>query len=145
MKSTKTIEFDSNLFTPTKHSTAEDKAKFCRQFVKFVKGGFLEKDFPKWFYNRLSMTFGHIAHYDHETFFSAWFLARKDQINFLKRTIEHHSFGQPEYTFCDAERVLATWVQESGHIHRLQDELNREQETEERALYERLHAKYGQS
>ena len=53
--------FSATLFTPTKWDTAEDKEKFANHFVRFVNSGYKHKLFYKWFYQRLSNTFHHIA------------------------------------------------------------------------------------
>lgn len=56
--------FKASDFTDTPSAAKEAKVKFCEQFVRFVESDFAPSAFPKWFYQRLSMTFGHIAHYD---------------------------------------------------------------------------------
>jgi hypothetical protein len=50
-------------FVPTKFSTAADKAEFGNAFLHFIESEWKETLFTKTFYNRLSNTFGHIAHY----------------------------------------------------------------------------------
>lgn len=45
-------------FTPTQWDTAQDKAAFARQFVRFVQSDFAAKHFTDKFYRRLSNTFG---------------------------------------------------------------------------------------
>ena len=50
-------------FVPTKFSTATDKADFGNAFLHFIESEWKETLFTKTFYNRLSNTFGHIAHY----------------------------------------------------------------------------------
>jgi hypothetical protein len=50
-------------FVPTKFSTAADKADFGNAFLHFIESEWKETLFTKTFYNRLSNTFGHIAHY----------------------------------------------------------------------------------
>ncbi len=50
-------------FVPTKFSTAADKAYFGNVFLNFIESEWRETLFTKAFYNRLSSTFGHIAHY----------------------------------------------------------------------------------
>jgi len=60
-------------FIATQHSSASDKAKFANHFVRFVESGYRRTLFFKWFYTRLSMTFGHIAHYNIDGFYAEWF------------------------------------------------------------------------
>jgi hypothetical protein len=50
-------------FVPTKFSTAQDKADFGNTFLHFIESEWARTAFSKSFYNRLSMCFGHIAHY----------------------------------------------------------------------------------
>ena len=40
---------------PTKWNTAQDKATFAKQFVRFVQSDFAAKHFTEKFYRRLSM------------------------------------------------------------------------------------------
>jgi hypothetical protein len=55
--------FQSESFTATKWSTAEQKAKFANQLMTFIAADFPENKFTKALYNRLSQCFGMIAHY----------------------------------------------------------------------------------
>jgi len=50
-------------FTATKFSTAADKAEFGNTLLRFIDSEWASALFTKSFYNRLSMCFGHIAHY----------------------------------------------------------------------------------
>jgi len=50
-------------FTATKFSTAADKAEFGNHFLRFIESEWAQPLFTKDFYQRLSMCFGHIAHY----------------------------------------------------------------------------------
>lgn len=50
-------------FTPTEWSTAADKAEFGNTLLHFIESEWKKTLFSKKFYNRLSNTFGHIAHY----------------------------------------------------------------------------------
>jgi hypothetical protein len=55
--------FLSSEFIATEFSTAADKADFGNAFLHFIESEWKETLFTKTFYNRLSNTFGHIAHY----------------------------------------------------------------------------------
>ena len=46
--------FSADRFTATQHSTADEKARFCNCFVRFVLGGFARSVFKSQFYRRLS-------------------------------------------------------------------------------------------
>jgi hypothetical protein len=50
-------------FTATKFSTTADKAEFENTLLRFIESEWASALFTKSFYNRLSMCFGHIAHY----------------------------------------------------------------------------------
>ncbi len=139
------MEFTADMFTSYKNGdTAEDKARFANHFVRFVKSDFKETLFPKWFYNRLSMTFGHIAHYNREGFYGEFSSNTSDKLRFLKMTVSpwHGFAGDPEYTYCDVEKALAKWVKESGLLGKYVDSLNKETEARERGELEYLKAKY---
>jgi hypothetical protein len=59
-------------FTATKFSTAADKAEFGNTLLVFIESEWAPALFTKRFYNRLSMCFGHIAHYvERENMWSA--------------------------------------------------------------------------
>lgn len=98
-------------FTPTKWDSSSQKEKFAEQFKKFVAGGFQLKHFPKWFYQRLSQTFGHIAHYNQGQFYEEFFTTPEDRRRFIKQTRDHVPVGDPAFTYSDVERVLQQWLQ----------------------------------
>jgi len=112
--------FKASEFKDGKHYTAADKAKFANQYAKFAKGGFQRKDFPKWFYTRLSNCFGHIAHYNQEGFYATWFQSLDQQIKFIQQAVVYPCYGQPEHTFCDVERALIAWLDEDGILQELE-------------------------
>ena len=58
-----TPAFEPDQFIATQWSTAEDKAKFANALMKFIAHEFPRQSFSKALYQRLSNTFGHIAHY----------------------------------------------------------------------------------
>jgi len=55
--------FTASDFLPTKWSTADEKAVFGNNLLHFMLTGFLAERFTEKLYTRLSMCFGHIAHY----------------------------------------------------------------------------------
>ena len=105
-------------FTPTKFDSVEQKQKFAKQFIKFVKNGCHAHDFPKWFYQRLSMTRGHIAHHDQAGFFDTWFYSTESKMNFINHWIDNPIYGDPEYTYSDVERFLQSWLKQNlNNLH----------------------------
>lgn len=127
---------------PTKHASVQDKERFIRQFKHFVESDFNELTFPKWFYVRLSMTFGHIAHYNREGFYDTFFKTTCDKITFLEQCRDYGCFGQPEYTFCDAEAIIAAWIREKKIVQKYEKKAKAEQEEMERKLLKQLKEKY---
>lgn len=120
-------------------ASAEDQARFANQFVKFAKSGFDRSQFPKWFYQRLSMTFGHIAHYNQEGFYQEFFTTPADKMRFIDQTVSSPGYGP----WGDCERQIRTWLLDSGIPVQVEAERNRGQEMAERNLYEQLKQKYG--
>ena len=93
-------------FIATEFSTAADKADFGNAFLHFIESEWRETLFTKTFYNRLSNTFGHIAHYNRPTFYSTWFTSDADRLRFLEQALEWPCWGDAAFTFCDVERAL---------------------------------------
>jgi hypothetical protein len=103
---------DFPAFTPTEFSTVADKEKFAAHFQRFVSGGFKRTVFPKWFYNRLSMTFAMIAHYDRNGFYAEYFEDPYETSRFLEECLAYPCYGDPAYTYSDVERYLQGWLRE---------------------------------
>lgn len=136
--------FKAEQFTPTKWDSAEQKAKFANQFVRLIERGFQFHDFPKWFYNRLSNTFGHIAHYNQLGFWETWFENQGQQLAFLRHTATCQICGDPAFTYSDVERALQGWLKKNSiFIHNLELSITKKHEQHERSEYERLSAKFG--
>lgn len=55
--------FTASDFLPTKWSTADEKAAFGNALLNFMLTGFLAGRFTEKLYTRLSLCYGHIAHY----------------------------------------------------------------------------------
>lgn len=135
--------FKPDQFTPTQWDTQKDKAKFANHFVKFVKSDFDEKLFPRWFYVRLSMTFGHIAHYDRGGFYNHFFTETRRKVLFIRQCVEWPCWGHPEWTYSDVERALRLWLKEEKCLEKYENILKEETEKRERQLYQELHQKFG--
>ena len=125
--------FDPTKFTPTKFDSAEDKGKFADTFVRFVKSDFKASIFTKKFYNRLSMTFGHIAHFDQGGFYATFFTSTAAKVEFLKQTIAFPCYGDPAFTYSDVEKALKTWLTADGTMERYALKLVAETDARERA------------
>jgi hypothetical protein len=129
-------------FVPTKFSTAADKADFGNTFLHFIELDWKETLFTKTFYNQLSNTFGHIAHYNRPTFYSTWFICDADRLRFLEQALEWPCWGEAEFTFCDVERALQREIRKRNYLGRYQLKAAESLRSAEMAILERLEAKY---
>ena len=136
--------FTAVQFTPTQWDTAEGKAKFATHFMRFLESEFKQTLFQKWFYRKLSNTFGHIAHFDIHGFWSEFFETTRDKVKFLKQTIQPWTgfAGDPAYTYSDVERAIAEQVQASGYLAQWETRLEGEVESAERSQLAHLKSKY---
>lgn len=135
-------EFNADNFTPTKWDDAEAKARFAKQFIRFVESDFIERRFTQAFYKRLSLTYGHIAHFNRHGFFERFFASTEGKVRFLRQTLQHPCWGDPSYTYSDVERALRSWLRQNGVLDCYERRLAEEQEAAERAELARLRAKY---
>ena len=105
-------------FTATQWSSQEDKAAFANDLLQFIDSGFKQTLFTKKLYNRLSMTFGHIAHSCQGGFYEEWFTCDTDRLRFLEHLLRWPCHGQPDFTFCDVERALQQEVRRRNLVDR---------------------------
>ncbi len=129
-------------YTATKWNTAEDKAKFVEHFMKFVKKDFPQHLFTKKFYSRLSNTFGHIAHYNQLGFWEEFFTTTADKVRFIEMTLNFHCYGDPAYTFSDAEREIQNRMMGSGILAHYKAQYENELCNAEYSEYQRLKEKF---
>lgn len=107
--------FKSEKFTPTQFSSSADKARFSNHFIRFIRADFPKSLFPKWFYVRLSMTFGHIAHFSQQGFFDTFFTDEEGKRSFVEITKRYSCCGDPAFTYSDVERAIQKWLVENGY------------------------------
>lgn len=136
--------FQLSQFTPTEFSTAADKAAFGNHFLQFVDSGWKRTLFNKSFYNRLSMCFSHIAHYNIEGFYSTWFESERDQLEFLRHTLKFPCYGSPEFTFCDVERAIQSEIHKRNLLTEYEMRVESATRAAELALLAQLQSRYGQ-
>jgi hypothetical protein len=98
--------FTPDQFVATEWSTAEEKSKFGNTFLHFVQSEWKPALFTKKFYQRLSITFGHIAHTNIHGFYNTWFERDVDRLAFLRNAVRYPCYGDPAFTFCDVERAI---------------------------------------
>ena len=137
------MKFQAIQFTATKWETADDKAKFAQQFVRFIESDFDVKHFTDKFYRRLSNCFGHIAHYNRGGFWEEFFTTTADKLRFIEQTLQWPCYGDPAWTYSDVERALQEWLQESGVLDKYLHILVEQTKAAERAEFQRLQRKYG--
>lgn len=138
----KISDFTADKFAPTKWEKAEAKVRFARQFIRFVESDFAQRQFPHWFYTRLALTFGHIAHYNQAGFFETFFVSTEGKVRFLRQTLQYPCYGDPTLTYSDVEKALQSWLFVNGVLAKHEQRLAEEQVATERAELDRLQKKY---
>ena len=134
--------FSPSQFTPTKWSTAEEKARFGNALLHLIDSGFARNLFTDRLYGRLSNCFGHIAHYNLTGFYEEWFLSLSAQVRFLEHTLRVPCYGDPEFTFSDVESEIQREVRNRNYLPRYRLLLAEEQRRAELTLLGRLEHKY---
>jgi hypothetical protein len=129
-------------FKATKFSTAADKAEFGNTLLRFIESEWASALFTKSFYSRLSMCFGHIAHYCRSQFYEEWFSSVAAQVLFLKHTLRFPCYGDPEYTFSDVERAIQREIVNRNYLARYELRLAEEQRATDLAQLRQLESKY---
>lgn len=124
--------FEPSQFTATEFDSAEEKAKFANKLADFLLSGCPRRKFTQWLYEHLSGHFnGHIAHYDANGFYSAWFETPEGREKFLRRMVDYPCYGEPQYTFCDVSRAMQAWY--ALHQKEVEEALLKRMEEEEQA------------
>jgi hypothetical protein len=116
--------------TPTKWSSADDKARSVNAVLSFIEKGMPREQFER--NNRLYHVvsqynaFGsHIAHYDRYGFAHRWFSSDHAKLEFLERAADSFSAGDPRYTWSDAATIVSEMIRESGLIEEYRARLGR--------------------
>lgn len=135
-------DFTVDKFTPTKWENAEKKVRFARQFIRFVESDFDQRHFPHWFYLRLALTFGHIAHFNQAGFFETFFASTEGKVRFLQQSLQHPCHGDSAFTYSDVEKALQSWLFQNGILAKYEQRLVEEQEATERAELDWLQKKH---
>jgi hypothetical protein len=135
-------KLDPSQFVATKWNTETEKAKFGDELLRLIAEDFPKHLFTKVFYNKLYLTFGHIAHFSHAGFYEYFFTDRPGRIEFLDQTISYPCYGDPNFTFSDLEKIVAARVRKSEILAWQRQLLAQETEVIERALLKKLEAKY---
>jgi hypothetical protein len=129
-------------FVPTEFSTAGDKAHFGNTFLHFIESDWKQSLFTKSFYNRLSMCFFHIAHYNQSGFYETWLTSEADRLRFLRHTLEFPCYGDPAFTFCDVERAIQREVRRRNYLALYELKVAEAVRSAEMEMLTRLESKY---
>jgi hypothetical protein len=142
MATKKNKHFDASMFAATDFYSAEDKAWFGNYLLDFIAADFPRAKFTKKFYERLSSTFGHIAHYDLLGFWQTFFESTADKVEFLRQTLNWSFYGHPETTFSDVEKAVQSVLRSSSTLAIYESRCREEAERAEKELLRRLKAKH---
>ena len=131
--------FVPSQFTETRWDTANEKAKFVNQFIKFVDSNFDWDFFPRWLYCRLCTMFGFSSYYDKNGFYMKFFDENEDKLNFFQTIKDFEVSTDCVYTYSDVENVIQKWVYENKCCEQLvnavgRDYYNRDQAFAEQAM-----------
>lgn len=129
-------------FVATKFDSAAAKADFGNQLLAFIAEDFPRKRFTLKFYCVLCQHFGMITHYDQHGFWAEFFTSTADKLRFLEEISSYPCWGDPAFTFSDLERAVVARIRAAGLVARLRAALAQETEAAERALLNRLQARY---
>lgn len=137
------LECKESDFTPLHHGDgAKEKMRFANQFCKFVMGGFQTIDFQNWFYIRLSMTFGHVANYNLNSFYNQFFLDARSKVGFIRQIVNYECYGDPAYTYSDVEKIIQKWLDDEKILVRTLLAATDQRKEEEKHILRNLIKKY---
>ena len=134
--------FTASDFVPTKWSTAEEKAVFGNNLLHFMLTGFLAERFTEKLYRRLSMCFGHAAHFDRQGFAETWFDSPESIASFVNHLMQWPCHGDPSYTFSDVERAIQREVVRLNLVATVNEVAASSIQARELALLDALENKY---
>jgi hypothetical protein len=136
--------FTASEFVPTKWSTTDEKAAFGNAFLHFMLTGFLAGRFTEKLYARLSMCFGHIAHFDRNNFAETWFDSPESIASFVNHLMQWPCHGDAGYTFSDVERAIQREVVRLNLVAKVNEAAASSTRQRELALLDALENKYRQ-
>jgi hypothetical protein len=119
-------DFTADRFAPTAWEAAKKKARFAKTFIRFVEADFPRRQFTKAFYQRLALTFGHVAHCDRFCLYDKYFTSAGGKVRFLRQTLEWPCHGDPAFTYSDVERALQSWLLQNGVLEKYEQRLAEE-------------------
>ncbi len=129
-------------FQPTAFAPADNKAWFARHFLRFASADFPKHHFTLRFYRRVMNTFGFIAHYNLDGYWTEYFTTLSGKVEFLEQVLDWPRYGDPTSSFCDVENEIARRIRVVDLLGFYRSLLRSEREATERATYARLKAKF---
>jgi hypothetical protein len=129
-------------FVPTKFSSAADKTDFGNALLNFLEADCPQELFTKRLYHRLSMTFGHIAHYDRLGFYDTWLTRARHRAAFVEKTLRWPCHGDAEFTFSDVEYAIQQVMRDRNYLGRFELKAAEALRAAELRDLERLQVKY---
>jgi hypothetical protein len=129
-------------FVSTKFSSAAEKAEFGNALLRFLDADCPQELFTKKLYQRLSMTFGHIAHYDRWGFYDTWFTRARHRAAFVEKMLRWPCHGDPKFTFSDVEYAIQQVMRQRNYLARFELKAAEALRAAELKDLERLEAKY---
>jgi len=119
------------------YDSPERDARFCNQFARFLASGCAWSAFPRWFYQELSNTFGHIAHFNQCGFYETWFETTAQRVAFLEYTLT------AEFIVMAREEAILAWLPTTSYLNTWRGQLAAETRTRDLAELVRLATTYG--
>lgn len=120
----------------------QEKADFANKLCRFIAADFKETLFTKVLYHRLHTTFGLIANYNREGFFSTYFRDLSGKVQFLEDLLEWPCFGDPAFTYSDVEHAIRHRLRQCDLLTAYRALQAADVERRERETLRRLAAKY---
>lgn len=134
--------FTASDFLPTKWSTTDEKVVFGNNLLHFMLTGFLAERFTEKLYSRLSMCFGHVAHFDRQGFAETWFDSPESIASFVNHLMQWPCHGDPGYTFSDVERAVQREAARLNLVAKVNEAAASSIQQRELALLDALEKKY---
>ena len=136
------IIFPPEHFHATPHRTAEDKAEFANELVRFMEAGFRPESFSPILYNTLCGLFRFQPALSSESFADLHFSSAQRRLAFMRQIAMHTPVGEPDSTMSDVERIVRAWTVQT-FLPRLQKTTQTAAAIKERTLLKELLIKHG--
>ena len=134
--------FEAAEFTPTKWTTADEKAAFVKALCRFIALDYETTLFTDSLYRRLALSFGHIAHTNKRGFIATFFEDLRSKLVFIEWTLQWVPCGDPAWTYSDVERAVQARLRACDLLDAYRALHAAEMEGAERVLLKQLQAKY---